>query len=121
MRGSGKSPGKLDPFSPRREPDLWQPDFDVEAQQVYDDTTVETLYGKRRPNFSGSATRIVAWLKNGTQYLTAWDTNGTMLGQVKWVPANDAAFVDALRCSWLSWEDLRTRRLPTNWNCHLAP
>ncbi|PRQ10059.1 MYXO-CTERM sorting domain-containing protein [Enhygromyxa salina] len=31
--------------------------------------------------------------RNGTQYLTAWDTNGNMLGQVKWVPANDAAFI----------------------------
>jgi MYXO-CTERM domain-containing protein len=31
--------------------------------------------------------------RNGTQYLTAWDTNGNMLGQVRWTPANDSAFI----------------------------
>jgi MYXO-CTERM domain-containing protein len=31
--------------------------------------------------------------KNGTQYLTVWDTNGTMIGQVTWAPANDSSFV----------------------------
>ncbi|MCA9717647.1 MAG: hypothetical protein KC468_23440 [Myxococcales bacterium] len=31
--------------------------------------------------------------KNGTQWITAWDDNGAMIGSVRWVPANDAAFV----------------------------
>ena len=31
--------------------------------------------------------------RNGTQYLTVWDTNGQMIGQVTWQPANDAAFI----------------------------
>ena len=31
--------------------------------------------------------------RNGTQYLTVWDTNGVMLGQVTWTPANDSAFI----------------------------
>ncbi|NJK31212.1 MAG: hypothetical protein HC927_01685 [Deltaproteobacteria bacterium] len=31
--------------------------------------------------------------RNGTQFLTVWDQNGVMLGQVTWQPANDAAFV----------------------------
>jgi cysteine-rich repeat protein len=31
--------------------------------------------------------------QNGTQYLTAWDINGNMIGQVTWTPANDAAFI----------------------------
>jgi MYXO-CTERM domain-containing protein len=30
---------------------------------------------------------------NGTQYITVWDTNGAMIGQVTWQPADDAAFV----------------------------
>ena len=30
---------------------------------------------------------------NGTQYLTVWDQNGVMIGQVTWQPSNDAAFV----------------------------
>lgn len=30
---------------------------------------------------------------NGTTYLTAWDTNGYMLGQVQWVPGGTAGFV----------------------------
>jgi hypothetical protein len=31
--------------------------------------------------------------KNGEQYLTVWNTSGVMLGQVSWVPNNDASFV----------------------------
>ena len=31
--------------------------------------------------------------RNGTQYLTVWDTDGVMLGQVQWTPANDSAFI----------------------------
>ncbi|PRP93191.1 hypothetical protein ENSA5_44580 [Enhygromyxa salina] len=31
--------------------------------------------------------------RNGTQYLTAWDTMGNMIGQVRWQPSNDAAFI----------------------------
>jgi cysteine-rich repeat protein len=31
--------------------------------------------------------------QNGTQYLTVWDVNGAMIGQVSWQPASDAAFV----------------------------
>lgn len=31
--------------------------------------------------------------RNGTQYLTVWDTNGNMIGQVTWVPSNDSAFI----------------------------
>ncbi len=30
---------------------------------------------------------------SGPQYLTAWDSEGVMLGQVDWAPAGDAAFV----------------------------
>ncbi len=30
---------------------------------------------------------------NGTQYLTAWNTTGQMIGQVTWVPSGDAAFI----------------------------
>lgn len=30
---------------------------------------------------------------NGDQYLTAWDTNGKLLGQVNWSPLGDASFV----------------------------
>lgn len=30
---------------------------------------------------------------NGEQFLTVWDKNGAMLGQVTWTPSNDAAFV----------------------------
>jgi hypothetical protein len=31
--------------------------------------------------------------ENGTQYLTVWDKNGTMLGQVTWTPAADSSFI----------------------------
>ncbi|HEY8375728.1 MAG TPA: hypothetical protein VIK91_04525, partial [Nannocystis sp.] len=31
--------------------------------------------------------------RNGTQYLTAWDKNGVMLGQVKWTPNSDSSFI----------------------------
>ena len=31
--------------------------------------------------------------RNGSQYLTVWDKNGTMIGQINWVPSNDAAFI----------------------------
>jgi MYXO-CTERM domain-containing protein len=31
--------------------------------------------------------------RNGTQYITVWNTNGQMIGQVTWQPNNDAAFV----------------------------
>ncbi|NVB37224.1 MYXO-CTERM sorting domain-containing protein [Pseudenhygromyxa sp. WMMC2535] len=31
--------------------------------------------------------------KNGTQYLTVWDENGDILGQVTWVPSSDSAFI----------------------------
>lgn len=31
--------------------------------------------------------------KNGVQYITAWRTDGTLIGQVKWQPAGDASFV----------------------------
>ncbi|NVB43624.1 hypothetical protein G6O69_37790 [Pseudenhygromyxa sp. WMMC2535] len=31
--------------------------------------------------------------KNGTQYLTVWDENGDILGQVTWVPNSDSAFI----------------------------
>ncbi len=31
--------------------------------------------------------------RNGTQYITVWNTNGGMIGQVTWAPNNDAAFV----------------------------
>ena len=31
--------------------------------------------------------------KNGSQFLTAWSQSGVMIGQVNWVPSNDAAFV----------------------------
>ncbi|HUU02692.1 MAG TPA: DUF4215 domain-containing protein, partial [Myxococcota bacterium] len=31
--------------------------------------------------------------RNGTQYLTVWNTSGTMIGQVTWVPSVDSAFV----------------------------
>jgi MYXO-CTERM domain-containing protein len=31
--------------------------------------------------------------QNGTQYLTAWDTAGNMIGQVTWQPAADSAFI----------------------------
>lgn len=30
---------------------------------------------------------------NGTQYLTAWDTSGTMIGQVTWQPSGNASFI----------------------------
>ena len=31
--------------------------------------------------------------KNGNQFLTAWNKNGTLLGQVNWVPQNDSGFI----------------------------
>lgn len=30
--------------------------------------------------------------RNGTQYLTAWDTSGNILGEVRWQPTGDASF-----------------------------
>jgi hypothetical protein len=30
---------------------------------------------------------------NGTQYITAWESDGTLIGQVKWEPMGDASFV----------------------------
>lgn len=30
--------------------------------------------------------------RNGTQYLTAWDSSGALIGQVKWVPTSDSSF-----------------------------
>lgn len=31
--------------------------------------------------------------RNGNQFLTAWDKTGKLIGQVNWVPANDASFI----------------------------
>lgn len=31
--------------------------------------------------------------RNGNQFITVWDKAGKMIGQVNWVPANDASFV----------------------------
>ena len=31
--------------------------------------------------------------RNGNQFLTAWDKAGKLIGQVNWVPANDASFI----------------------------
>lgn len=31
--------------------------------------------------------------RNGNQFLTAWDQQGQIIGQVDWVPANDASFI----------------------------
>lgn len=31
--------------------------------------------------------------RNGTQYLTAWDTGGALIGQLTWTPDNDASFI----------------------------
>jgi MYXO-CTERM domain-containing protein len=31
--------------------------------------------------------------RNGNQFLTAWDKQGKLIGQVNWVPANDASFI----------------------------
>ncbi|MBI5503451.1 MAG: hypothetical protein HY899_01510 [Deltaproteobacteria bacterium] len=43
---------------------------------------------------TGSRTRIgLTASRNGTQYLTVWDTGGYIIGQVTWDPLNDAAFV----------------------------
>jgi hypothetical protein len=43
--------------------------------------------------FSGVVTQVgVTISRNGTQYMTAWDVSGAMIGQVTWTPSNDAAF-----------------------------
>lgn len=44
--------------------------------------------------FSHAVTQIgLTASRNGSQYLTVWDTLGQMIGQVNWQPANDAAFI----------------------------
>jgi MYXO-CTERM domain-containing protein len=44
--------------------------------------------------FSVTVTQVgLTASQNGTQYLTVWNKQGTMLGQVDWTPAADAAFV----------------------------
>lgn len=43
--------------------------------------------------FSVPTTQVgVTISRNGTQYLTAWDSSGALIGQVKWVPTGDASF-----------------------------
>lgn len=44
--------------------------------------------------FTGPVTRVgLTASKNGKQYLTVWDTDGVMIGQVDWAPLNDSSFV----------------------------
>ncbi len=44
--------------------------------------------------FSVPVTRVgLTASRNGTQYLTAFRANGTIIGQVTWVPANDSQFI----------------------------
>lgn len=44
--------------------------------------------------FSHAVTQIgLTASRNGSQYLTVWDTLGQMIGQINWQPANDSAFI----------------------------
>lgn len=44
--------------------------------------------------FTGDVTQVgLTASKSGVQYLTAWDQQGQPIGQVRWVPDNDAAFI----------------------------
>lgn len=44
--------------------------------------------------FSVTVTQVgLTASKNGTQYLTAFNSSGMMIGQVTWVPSNDSTFV----------------------------
>lgn len=44
--------------------------------------------------FTGPVTQVgLTASKNGKQYLTVWDTDGVMIGQVQWIPAMDSSFV----------------------------
>ncbi|MEO7328350.1 MAG: hypothetical protein ABI193_07215, partial [Minicystis sp.] len=44
--------------------------------------------------FTGNITQVgLTAGQNGTQYWTVWNKTGGMIGQVKWVPAGDSAFV----------------------------
>jgi hypothetical protein len=44
--------------------------------------------------FSGTVTQFgLTASRNGTQYITAWDSNADIIGQVKWVPGNTSGFV----------------------------
>lgn len=43
--------------------------------------------------FTSTVTQVGMTIsRNGTQYLTAWDSSGNMLGQVDWTPSNDSTF-----------------------------
>lgn len=44
--------------------------------------------------FSSFVTQVGAtFSRNGAQFLTAWGTDGSLLGQVRWDPSSDASFV----------------------------
>ncbi len=44
--------------------------------------------------FDKSVTRVgLIASKNGTQFLTAWDQDGSLIGQVTWIPQDDSGFL----------------------------
>ena len=44
--------------------------------------------------FSVTITQFgLTFSRNGTQFITAWDSGGSLIGQVKWIPSADSSFV----------------------------